>query len=535
MRTFYSLFNTLFFNVLSCFGRVAGKLNLPSFSISPVFRRFASIIVAFMIFLFFSKNSWGQTDPKYTRSYLNNVVDIGLSDFGLITAEDTANLYFIAVRRSQFAKDAMPEKIANTIKQVKFFGATYKAKATKVKQLPFGAFTIVLYKSPLPKEPVAWQRNYYFSLTHKKGKFSTFRDKWLSDKIWSVQEGKISVGKALKNGVFNLNVPLDAGIAKGMPLVNSEGFIAGMFAEPTLGKTVARIINMKDIADALYVAGGNSCRYFNMIEWGKTDMRCILEYNAQIEAEEKAKLEAEAKAKKALDKDKKTDELKDSTLTVAKASKTPKKHFLDYGINANLSTTPVMDNSTGKDNYLKTRAFHVGLSLHLNIDKQGKNRITLKPRYGSFYERKDAGLWISADDNVSIASTSYQYAEMPIVLERQLFKGKNFSVALGGGYAPGWIFAHKYTWYDKAGTTPFKASITSPNTLLSHRLLAELYLYEFKFGRIGFVYTKDLTGYPNADYKMTVNGTDYMPFESREKAWFVGVELGIRLRGGWGR
>ncbi len=534
MRTFYSLLNSLFYSVIGCFSRTADQAGSLLKKPSLAHRRFVYALSFLLASTFFSKNSSGQTDanPTYTRSYLNNVVDIGLSDYGLITAEDTANLYFIAVRRSQFAKDAYPEKIANTIKQVKFFGSTYKAKATKVKELPFGAFTIVLYKSPMPKPAVNWQRNYYFSLSHKKGKYSTFRDKWLSDKIWSVQEGKISVGKALKNGVFNLNVPLDAGIAKGMPLINSEGFIAGMFAEPTLGKTVAKIINMKDIADALYIIGGNSCRYFNMIEWGKADMRCILEYNAKIEAEEKARLEAEAK--KALGKDK-LEEPKDSTIKIAKATKKRKNHFLDYGINANLSTMPVMDNSSGKDNYLKTRDFHVGISLHLNIDKQGKNRITLKPRYGNFYERKDAGLWISSDNNVTIASTSYQYAEMPIVLERQLFKGKNFSVALGAGYAPGWVFGHKYSWYDKTATTPLNQTITSANTILSHRLMAELYLYEFKFGRIGFVYTKDMTGYPNTDYTLNVNGIDYKPFESREKAWFVGVELGIRLRGGWGR
>lgn len=546
MRTFYSLFKSFYISVIGCFGHLR-KPGADDYFCRGAYhpvknvstnRRLAHGIILLIACFFSSKitvaqsgETYFRTNPTYTRSYLNNVVDIGLSDFGLITAEDTANIYFIAVRRSQFAKDAYPEKIASTIKQVKFFGSTYKAKATKVKVLPFGAFTVVLYKSPLPKTPTTWQRNYFFSLAHKKGKFSTFRDKWLSDKIWSVQEGKITVGKTLKNGVFNLNVPLDAGIAKGMPLVNSEGFIAGMFAEPTLGKTVAKIINMKDIADALYIAGGNSCRYFNMIEWGKADMRCILEYNAKIEAEEKAKLDAA----KALNKDKKPGEPKDSTIKVAKASKVHKKHFLDYGINANLSTNPVMDNSNGKDNYLKTRAFHVGLSLHLNIDKQGKNRITLKPRYGSFYERKDAGLWISQDNNVTIATTSYQYAEMPIVLERQLFKGKNFSVALGGGYSPGWVFGHKYSWYDKTAIDPIKESISSPNTIISHRLLAELYLYEFKFGRIGFVYTKDMTGYPNADYKMQVNGTDYMPFESRKKAWYVGVELGIRLRGSWGR
>jgi hypothetical protein len=534
MKTLYPRFKSLFSSVIDRFEGVISHPVFQRFTGAGLSKRVYYSLVFFTLFHFFSNSVFAQTNPTYTRSYLNNVVDIGLSDYGLITAEDTSNIYFIAVRRSKFEKDAYPEKIANTIKQVKFFGSTYKAKATKVSELPFGAFTVVLYKSPLPKSGTDWQRNYYFSLAHKKGKFSTFRDKWLSDKIWSVQEGKIYVVKALKNGVYNLHVPLDAGIAKGMPLINSEGFIAGLFAEPTLGKTVTKIVNMKEIADALYILGKNSCKYFNMIEWGKSDMRCVLEYNAKIEAEEKARLDAEAKLKKG-DKNDKEDKPKDTTLTVAKTKRTPKKHFLDYGLNANISTMPGMDNSNGKDNYLKTRAFHAGLSLHLNIDKTGKNRITLKPRYGSFFERKDAGLWVSDDNNVSIASTSYQYAEVPVVLERQLVRGKKFSIAVGAGYAPGLIFGHKYSWYDKTATSPTNETIQSAGKIISHRLMGELYLYESGFGRIGFVYTRDMTGYPNADYTMTVAGNDYKPFAERKKAWFIGLELGIRLRGGWAK
>jgi hypothetical protein len=534
MKTLYARLKLFFSSVVDRFNRFIQQPRfLPDF-FPKGSKRVYFTLVFFLACQFFSFTIHAQTNPTYTRSYLNNVVDIGLSDYGIITAEDTANLYFIAVRRSKFEKDAYPEKIANTIKQVKFFGGAYKPKATKVTEFPFGAFTVVLYKSPLPPTATNWQRNYYFSLAHKKGKFSTFRDKWLSDKIWSVQEGKITVGKALKNGVYTLNVPLEAGIAKGMPLINSEGFIAGIFAESTLGKTVTKLINMKEIADALYVAGKNSCKYFNMIEWGQSDMRCVLEYNAKIEAEEKAKMDAEAKAKKLQHKGE-DEKPKDSTLTVVKTKRTPKNHFLDYGLNANISTMPGMDNSNGKDNYLKTRAFHVGISLHLNIDKTGKNRITLKPRYGNFYERKDAGLWVSPDNNVSIASTSYQFAEMPVVLERQLVRGKKFSIAVGGGYAPGWVFGHKYSWYQKTGSSPINETIASAGTILTHRVLGELYLYEAKFGRIGFVYTKDLTAYPNADYAMTVAGNEYKPFAERKKSWFVGVEIGIRLRGGWAR
>lgn len=543
MKTIYLLIHSIFRNIN--FFNILHKKNVPAKnrfrekSPNPIvnfltYNFLKDRISLLLPFLFFSSVSFAQSNPEYTRSYLNNVVEIGLSDFGLVTGEDSTHIYFVAVRRSLIEKDAFPEKIANTIKQVKFYGNSYKAKATKVIDTRVGAFTVVLYKSPKPPSSL-WQRNFYNSMAYKKGKLSTFRDKWLSDKIWAVQEAKISVIKQSKVGVVTVRVPNDAGIAKGMPLVNSDGFIGGIFAESSLGKTVVHVINMKEIANALYAAARNKCRYFNMVEWGKSDIRCVLEENARLAAIEKAKLDAEAKlagGKKA----KKPGEEKDSSeVNTVSAKKTEKKkHFLDYGINANILTNPVMDDKTnGKDNFLKTRAFHVGVSLHLNIDKKGYNRITLKPRYGNFYERKDAGLWTSADNEVTITTTSYQYIEMPVVIERQLFRGEKFTVALGAGYSAGRLLNQQYSWLTKTGTTPTNQTISG--SAIRHRLLGELYLYESGFGRLGIVYTKDMSAYPNADYKMAVNATDYTPFASRKNAWYVGVELGIRLRGGWGK
>jgi hypothetical protein len=333
-------------------------------------------LIIIIICLFFSRISIAQTDPAYTRSYLNNVVEIGLSDFGLIISEDSTHIYFITVRQPAY------EKIANNLKVVKFYGNNYRTKATKVKETRFGAFTIVLYKSVRARIN-DWQRHYYFSLSHKKGKLSTFRDKWLSDKIWAIHETKIEVIKPPKKGssIYTLKVPLEAGVAKGMPLVNSDGFIAGIFAESTLGKKMVKAISMKEIANALYVAADSSCRYFNMIEWGKTDIRCELERLAKEAAEQKAKTDAEAKAKKTPDKKNKNqpEEKKDTAATASK-KRERKQHFLDYGINANMLADPLLVNNPDKDNYFGNRTFHAGKSLHLNIDKKGLNRITLKPR-----------------------------------------------------------------------------------------------------------------------------------------------------------
>lgn len=492
-----------------------------------------TVLLKRAIFIFFcvlfARPGWTQqTNATYTRSYLNNVVELGLSDYGLITGEDSLHLYFVAIR------EAKTERVLNTLKTVKFYGNRYRTKATKVSEIRFGTHTVALYQSVKPTEN-DWQRYYFYSLKHKQGKLSTFRDKWLSDKIWAVYETKIEVLKEPKKGtnIYTLKVPLEAGVARGMPLVNNEGFIAGMFAESTLGKKLVKAIDMQDIVEAIYTLAGNNCHYLSMVEWGQTDVRCVLEQLAKEAEEEKARLEAEAKLKDAQEKIKKPEETEDTTSKLAK-KKERKDHFIDYGINANVVAAPMLHNNPDKDNYFGTRSFHAGLSLHFNIDKKGLNRLTLKPRYGSFYERNDGNIWASPTEDIRILISSYQYAEMPVVLERQLFRSGNYSMSIGAGYVPAYVFSHQYKWVDKTATSYSTTKIKgSGSSLLMHRLVGELYLYESKSLRLGAVYIHDLSGYPNEQFQLAVDGVDYKPFADRKKAWYIGVELGIRLRGGW--
>lgn len=479
--------------------------------------------------LFFARTgSAQQNNAAYTRSYLNNIVELGLSDYGLITGEDSLHLYFIAIRETK------TERIQATLKTVKFYGNRYRTRATRVSEILFGTYTVVLYQSVKPVEN-DWQRYYFYSLQHKQGKLSTFRDKWLSDKIWAVHETKIEVLKEPKKGtnIYTLKLPVEAGVARGMPLVNNEGFIAGMFAESTLGKKIVKAIDMKDIAEAIYTLAGNNCNYLDMVQWGETDVRCVLEQLAIEAAEEKAKMEAEAKLKGTEEKDAKPSPPRD---TMAIARKQKKNRFIDYGIHANVLAAPMLANNPDRDNYFGTRSFHAGISLHLNVDKKGLNRITLKPRYGNFYERNDGNIWASPNDEVRILISSFKYAEMPIVLERQLFSAGKYSMSVGAGYAPAYVFGHQYKWVDKSATNYATTNVKGTGSSgLMHRLLGELYLYESKSLRFGAVYIRDLSGYPNSNYKLNVSGIDYMPFAEREKAWYIGVELGIRLSGGWGR
>lgn len=502
--------------------------------------RYFKCIVS-LLGLFFSINLSAQKTPAvtqvYARDFINNIVDVGLSDFGLITAEDSVNIYFVAVRHSVAEKNAPSEVIAKSIKQVKFYNSAYRAKATKIYESRVGNYTIVLYQSPKP--PMRkWQASYYYSLNYKKGKFSTFRDKWVSDNIWAMHSAKIEVGKQPKTGPFTIKVPFDAGIAKGMPLVNSDGFIAGMFAESSLGKKSVRAVSMDDIAKALYAAGDSSCKYFNMVEWGNTATRCVLEEEARRAAAEKERLAAETKDKLSseekakLEAKQKAEAEKDSAKAIAKANrKEHKKHLIELGIHGSFLAGPLQVPGVVKDNYFKTRVFDAGLSLHINLGRSGANRFTLKPRYGNFYERNDPGLWTSPDDEMKIVISTYKYAELPLVFERQLYRSKNYSISIGAGYSAGMVFDQQYTWIDKTATIDNVVPISSSKYPVMQRLLGELHFYESKLFRMGAIYMTDISDYPNVNYVVQHNGTDYTPFAGRNRAWYVGLEMEIKLTG----
>ena len=122
---------------------------------------------------------------------------------------------------------------------------------------------------------------------------------------------------------------------------------------------------------------------------------------------------------------------------------------------------------------------------------------------------------------------------MPVVFERRIINAENFSISLGAGYAPGLVFDHKYTLWEKATTSIFKQSVSGAGSNIIHRAVGELHFYEAKSLRIAAVYRRDLSGYPHPTYQLPVNGSNYTPFADRKKSWYIGLELGIRLRGSW--
>ncbi len=484
------------------------------------FRRRPLCLLMLTAFLFFSQANQAQVAPYDTRDFLNNVVEIGLSDFGLVTGEDSTHIFFVCVRNTA------SDRIDNTLRNVKVYSATYKVKATKVNTTRFGIYTLVIYQAPKP--PVGeWKKDFYHTLTYKQGSLSTFRDKWMSDKIWSILSAKMTVLKQPKDGIVSIKVPREAGIAKGMPLINSEGFIAGIVAEPSLGKSSVRAINMKEVALAM-AAIDNDCRYFNMIEFGHTDNRCV--EKAKLEAWQLAKQDSLNRLKIVKDSLHKTN----PSDTAAAKKGQRKHHFIDYGFNANYVAGPQQVSGFKKDYDSETRAFHVGLSIHLNIDKQGARRVTLKPRYGNFNEINEPGLWSTPDGLIRVTRSSYEYVEMPVVFEQRLFHARNYSMAIGAGYSPGMVFGHQYRLQDKtSSTTIVEQGQSIKGSAIQHRLVGELYFYEFSFGRLGAVYMRDLTSYPHADQVVNIAGTDYKPFEARRKAWYLGLEVAVRLRGKW--
>ncbi len=480
-----------------------------------------------------------QSGPADMRGFVNNVVEVGVSEFGFVTAEDSASIYFVIIRHTGNERNYPPEITPQTFRNAKFYNGGYRAKATKVREAKMDMFSVVLYAAPKPSE-TKWKANYYNTLDDKKGKLSTFRDKWVSDEIWYMHNAKIEVQKRSKSGIYTLKVTKDAGLARGMPLINDQGFVAGIVAESSLGASSVRAIGMEDITEMLYLLGNNDCRYMHLVQMGQNATRCVLEEIARKEAEEKAAAEAAEKERLAKLKDEKNQPkipeqpAKDTAVTIVKAKDSLKQHLIDFGISASLLGGPKQVDLPGEISYFKTKTFHAGIDLYLNIDrKKGRYRITLKPGYGSFSEENTPELWASPGHDVKIFKNGYKFIEMPVMLERQLFGNSKFSTALGVGYSAGYVFGQQYTWTDKDGAEGFQTKIS--NSAIQQRLLAELYIYQCKIGRLGLLYAKDLTPYPFKDYNLEVNGVNYQPFADRKKGWYLGLELAIRLRGNWGK
>jgi len=486
-----------------------------------------------------SRSSTAQsTTPADMRGFVNNVVEVGVSEFGFITAEDSSHIYFVTIRHSLNERNYPAEVVPQTFKNAKFYNNSYRAKATKVREARMGAFSVALYKAPKPGES-KWRANYYNTLDDKKGKISTFRDKWVSDDIWYMHNAKIEIAKKAKDGVYTLKVTKDAGLARGMPLLNDQGFIAGIIAESSLGKTNIRAISMDDITEMLYMLGNNDCRYMHMVQAGQSATRCVLEELAKKEAAEKEAAEAEKKAQLAKNKDDRKEEapvVKEDTANTKKtfARETPKQHFIDFGLSANLLGGPKQGNIPSDISYFKTKAFHAGVDLYLNIDrKKGRYRITLKPGYGSFTEENDPAIWVSPYQDVKIYKNGYKLVELPVLFEKQLFGNSRISTSLGIGYSAGYVFGQQYTWTDKDAMDPFTQKVSG--SAIQQRLLAQLSFYQCKIGRVGLVFAKDMSNYPNAGYIMQVNGAEHQPFADRKKGWYLGLELAIRLRGDWSK
>lgn len=504
------------------------KLNCPHL-------RYCGVLLAG---IFLSLSSIAQTStPADMRGFVNNVVEVGVSEFGFITAEDSARIYFVIIRHSLNEKNYPAEVVPQTFKTAKFYNNSYRAKATKVREARMGAFSVALYQAPRPAES-RWKAGYYHTLEDKKGKISTFRDKWVSDDIWYMHTAKIIVEKKAKNGIYSLKVPKDAGLARGMPLLNDQGFIAGIIAESSLGKTSIRAISMEDITEMLYLLGNNDCRYMHLVQVGQTATRCVLEELAKKEAAEKA-AEEERKALLAKHKSNEKEQhpsAKDTVSTKkAITRELPKQHFLDFGLSANMLVGPKQVNMPGEISYFRTKTVHAGIDLYLNIDRRkGRYRITLKPGYGSFSEENEPAIWTSPGQDVKIFKNGYRFVELPVMFERQLLANQKFSTSLGVGYATGYVFGQQYTWTDKDAMEGFTQKAAGSGAI-QQRLLAALYLYQCKVGRVGLVYAKDISTYPNATYVLRANGIDYTPFVDRKKGSYLGLELAIRLRGNWGK
>lgn len=426
------------------------------------------------------------------KRFYSNVVKIGSHDFGFITGQDKDNYYFICIRPLTFNSDA-------PINTVHFYLSKFTTTANRIKNFRLGSsYTVALYQC---KRDVGnhWQDKFYGSDNRTAFQLSTFVGDNVEDSLWSIDRESIIINELSNPDLIKIKVPANSDVEMGMPIITDYGSIFAIFAERGNQKTLIDAIDMNSIADQIF-RYDPGCKYLNMIQYGKTDTRCNT--NSKIVVEED---------------------------NPSKESRTYK--FINFGIFGNLMGGFPQHNvmNEGKGG---TLMYNYGVSLYFNIDPMNYKRLTVKIGTGAFSESFDNGIWKSSDDAVTQTGSDYKFINIPIVYEFEVYHSSNTSGSFGIGYSPYFTFKQSIDIKNNSSGTTYLYKVDQSG--MTHRIIAELHFVEWENIRIGLNGARDLTPFPNNNYKLNFQNVAYKPYESRKGTWYVGLELSVRFTGNWG-
>ena len=120
-----------------------------------------------LIAMLLDLSSSAQSNTPDMRGFVNNVVEVGVSEFGFVTAEDSASIYFVIIRHTGTERNYPAEFTPQSFRNAKFYNGGYRAKATKIREAKMDVFSVALYAAPKPAE-TKWKANFYNTLEDRK-------------------------------------------------------------------------------------------------------------------------------------------------------------------------------------------------------------------------------------------------------------------------------------------------------------------------------------------------------------------------------
>jgi hypothetical protein len=506
--------------------------------------------VLLILFVLYIKATYAQ-GYDVSQRYFSNLVKIIEEEgqYGFIVNFSGNQAHFVTISGSS----KLPDKM-----EVIFANANYSRTANRLEE-PFavGSFFVGLYVVNTNETPTQRYFKASYNANNEK-RFYTFID--YERRFLASSKTKIGfaphidrdryVKRALdnldgsKSEIFFTTVLPGSFAFCGMPVIDDGGNICGLVAATQEDKTSFPIIDIVTIRDKLFKLGekhGNTCKYFNLIEYNSQNDETFCEKtrreqreaNERIKLARKQQIEAMKQTHKMIidslyksgNRDKIVRRIYRSNIDRPLAMSLNVQGLVNF---TGLSSTE--ENTTSSTGWGVSTGYGAGVNFHIAPDKGGL-RLSLKPKYGrQKLLPPDQNSFSANPAGYQLSDIKSEYLELPLIIEFVSARTEFFNNYWGIGYGTGKQLSARYTYTTNEGKRTeemvgasryfHKAFIEFGQE--SKRVRASFYLaYQF-----GSVFPKN--------YEIIIKGETVKPFQNMPKnSVSMGLEVSLRLWNQW--
>lgn len=442
--------------------------------------------------------------------------------YGFITGDNpaTKTLYFVMIfhRNTRGIKNVMEVMFDNEADDEKKIEVAVARRVATVDLMRQGSFNIILYEINSSRKI---NKNFYAPI--KSAQFDGYKiltDFEKSDLNFDVYQNQAKIRRldeafSVRKSV-TFGIPNENGKGKpGLPVLNEAGIVCGLTAMAEKDNSKFEVLDITGIRDQLYAAGGtNECKYFNLIEEGKTLTPCQQrERDLALDIQKRKIEEARIRALS----------LKEQRRILA-----DKNYFVTMSATAggNILAYP----QANSDAYSGSYGYLLGADFYILPDK-GPVTLAIRPRFTGFGVSAGSDYRNESNPNFTWGTARFTSLEVPVLLDiKQRNKGGSGNYFFGIGYVLGRQKVSKFS-FTESGVTQKQGILANPT--LVKKIMAELGIEQGRC-RLALFGAYQTTPLLRTDYELILSGARVRPFENAESGSITfGLELSIRLWGRW--